>query len=105
MITYEDFQKLELRVGTVTTAIRVPDSDKLLQLQVNLGDETRQIVTGLAEIYEPEHFLNKQIIIIANLEPRTFRGVQSHGMLLAADSDKPILLIPETPVAPGTKVK
>lgn len=106
MITYDDFAKLELAVGTITAAERVEGSDKLLKLGVNLGEETRQIVAGIGKSYEPETLMGRQIVVIKNLEPRKLMGLESQGMLLAADSSEgPTFLTPEAPVNPGSRVK
>ncbi|MEK7583542.1 MAG: methionine--tRNA ligase subunit beta [Patescibacteria group bacterium] len=106
MITYEDFAKLELKIATIKTAERVDGSEKLLKLQLDLGSEERQVVSGIAKSYEPEQLIGKQIVMIANLEPRSLMGIESNGMLLAAsDESGPILLIPEKSVPPGTGIK
>ncbi len=106
MITFNDFKKLELRIGEITEAERVPDTDKLLKLTINVGTETRQIVAGMADTYEPEALVGKQVPILMNLEPKTFRGVESHGMILAVDVDgKPVLLHPDKKVPPGSVIR
>jgi methionyl-tRNA synthetase len=105
-ISIEDFLRIQLRVGTVTAAERVPNADKLLKLTVDLGDETRTIVAGIAEMYEPDEVAGKQVVIVANLAPRKMRGIESQGMLLAADVEgQAILLHPETAVPPGARVR
>lgn len=105
-ITYDDFAKLKLRVGTVTEAKRIEGSDKLLCLQVSLGDESRQIIAGIDIKYSPDDIVNKQIIIIINLEPRKLMGYESQGMLLAASDDSgPIILSPNSPVPDGSEVR
>ena len=83
-ITYDDFAKLDLRVATVIEAEPHPNADRLLKLQVDLGGETRQICAGIRERYQTHELVGKQIIIVANLAPRTIRGEPSNGMLLAA---------------------
>jgi methionyl-tRNA synthetase len=93
-ITIEDFAKVELRVAQIKVAERVPKADKLLRLEVDLGYETRQILSGIAEYYTPESLVGRKIVIIANLAPRKMRGLESNGMLLAAslgEGDKPVL--------------
>jgi methionyl-tRNA synthetase len=82
-ITIDDFTKVELRVGQVKVAERVPKADKLLRLEVDLGTETRQILAGIAESYEPESLVGRKVIVVANLAPRKLRGLESNGMLLA----------------------
>lgn len=104
MITFDDFKKLDLRVAKILQAEKVDGSDKLLKLQVDLGDEKRQLVSGIARFYQPEDLIGKQIIIIANLEPRIIFGMESQGMLLAAGDNEAILLQPDKEVAPGTMV-
>lgn len=106
MITFDDFKKLELRVGEIKAAERVPETDKLLRLTVDLGTETRQIVAGMAEFYDPAHLVGKQVPVITNLEPRKFRGIESHGMILAVDVEgQPVLLRPDKKVPPGCIVR
>ena len=101
-IKYEDFAKLDLRVGTILEAADHPDADKLLVLQVDLGTEKRQIVAGIKKHYTCEHLKGLQIIVVMNLEPRTLRGVMSHGMLLAATDDVNLsLLSPEQRIVAG----
>jgi len=105
MITYDDFAKLELVVATIKTAERVEGSDKLLRLMVDIGDEERQIVAGIGKNHEPEDLIEKQIIILKNLEPRELMGIESQGMLLAATSETgPLLLAPENPTNSGSRV-
>lgn len=107
MINYDHFSAMELRVATITVAERVEKSDKLIKLQLDLGEfGARQIVAGIGKAYEPEQLVNTQIIIVANLEPRALMGIESNGMLLAArdESEKPVLLRPERPVPPGSKI-
>ncbi len=82
-ITIDDFAKVELRVAQVKVAERVPKADKLLRLEVDLGTETRQILAGIAESYEPESLIGRKVIVVANLAPRKLRGLESNGMLLA----------------------
>ncbi|PKL74592.1 MAG: methionine--tRNA ligase subunit beta, partial [Candidatus Melainabacteria bacterium HGW-Melainabacteria-1] len=104
-IGIDDFAKVQLRVAEVVEAERVPKTDKLLRLVVDLGDERRQIVAGVASWYEPEQLLGKQIVIVANLKPVKLRGVESHGMLLAAKSEgKLSVLTPMGEVATGASI-
>ncbi len=106
MITYDDFIKLDIRIGTVTGAEKVQGTDKLIRLEINLGEGTRQVVAGMALTYTPEDFIGKQVPILVNLEPRKLRGIESQGMILAADvGGKPIMLIPEREVPPGSAVR
>lgn len=106
MITYEDFTKLDLRVGKIVAAEAIEKSEKLLKLQVNLGNENRTILAGIAKYYSLEDLLGQLVVIVANLEPREIMGMKSEGMLLCADSEEgPCLLVPLTQVSPGSKVK
>ena len=105
-ISYDEFKKVELRVAKVLMAERIEGSDKLLRLDVSIGEETRQIIGGIGKIYSPEEIVGKQIVIVANLEPRKLMGLESQGMLLAADDDgKPTLLAPYGDVPPGNIIK
>jgi len=105
MISIEDFRKVELRVATIKSAEPHPNADKLLVLQVDLGDEQRQICAGIRGQYAPEDLLGKQIVVVANLETAKLRGLDSQGMLLAASADgRVVILTPEKPVATGAKV-
>jgi tRNA-binding protein len=107
IIQYDDFLKLDLRVATITAAEAHPNADKLLVLQVNLGDEQRQLVAGIRAHYDPAQLVGKQIIVVANLAPRMMRGLESKGMLLAAstpDKAQVVLLTTEKPVPPGSTV-
>lgn len=106
LISYEDFKKLDLRVAKIIEAERVEHSEKLIKLQIDLGEEKRQIVAGIGKFYTPEELINKKIIIVANLEPKVLMGFESKGMLLAASDDNQIsLLMPDKDVPPGLIVK
>ncbi len=106
MINYEKFQEMELRVATILGAERLEGSEKLLRLRVSLGDSERQIIAGIGKRYAPDELINTQIVIVANLEPRMLMGLESQGMLLAADSpDGPVLLRPDADVPSGAKIK
>lgn len=106
MIPLEEFKKLDIRIGEITSAERVPETDKLLRLTVSFGAETRQIVAGIAEFFPPESLLGKQAAFAVNLEPKTFKGIESQGMILAAEAlGQPVLLHPGSPVPPGSIVK
>ena len=106
VITFDDFLKVDLRVAEIIEAEKVEGADKLLKLQVRIGEEKRQLVAGIAQHYQPAGLVGKQIIVVANLKPATIRGVESNGMLLAAnDGDKLVLVSPEKPVTTGGRVK
>ena len=107
-ITIDEFMKIQLKTAKVLTAERVPKSEKLLKLQVSLGEgtEQRQIVAGIGKKYEPEALVGKTIVIVANLKPAKLMGIESQGMVLAAgDSDVRGLVTILEEVDPGTKVK
>jgi methionyl-tRNA synthetase len=105
-ISIGKFFETQLRVARVVAAERVAGTDRLLKLQVDLGHEQRQIVAGIAAAYEPASLVGRRIIVVANLEAARIRGVESQGMLLAADFDgKPVLATFEEEVPPGTPVK
>jgi methionyl-tRNA synthetase len=105
-ISYEDFKKIDLRVAKIIEVERVENSEKLIRLQIDLGEEKRQIVAGIGKFYNPEDLINKQIVVVANLEPRKLMGEESQGMLLAAsDEDQISLLIPDQEIPTGSIVK
>jgi len=106
MVTFEDFKKLEIKIGKIFSAERVKRTDKLIRLEVDLGTEKRQLVVGMAEFFDPDYLIGKEIPILTNLESRNFKGIESHGMILAVDVDgKPVFLHPEKEVPPGSIVK
>lgn len=107
MITFDDFSKIELKVGTVLEAEEVENSEKLIKLKVDLGEENpRQILAGVRMWYKPDDFVGKQVVIVANLEPRMMMGLESQGMMLAADSaDGPVFLTVSKEVPPGIKIR
>jgi methionyl-tRNA synthetase len=104
--TFEDFSKLDLRIGTVTHAEKMEKSNKLLKLTVNAGLDTRTILSGIAQHYTPEEMIGKQVTFIANLAPRKMMGIESQGMILMAeDVDGKLKLIhPTDTVTPGSTV-
>jgi len=106
-IQYDDFAKIQLRVATVLECKAHPNADKLLVLQIDLGDEKRKICAGLRQHTAPEALVGKQIVVVANLAPRQMRGEVSQGMLLAAtdpQTGKVIVITPSENVAAGSKV-
>lgn len=106
LITYDDFAKLDLRIAKILEAEKIENSEKLIKLQIEVGEEKRQIVAGIGKAYSPEDLIDKQIVILANLEPKDLMGETSHGMLLAASIDgQPILLKPEREVETGSIIK
>ncbi len=106
-VSIEEFARLDIRVGKVVRAERIPGSKKLLRLEVDLGEaEPRQLVAGLAGFYEPEELVGLNVVVLANLRPKRFMGVESRGMLLAADVDgRPVPLTVVGDVPPGAKVR
>lgn len=112
-ITFEDFRKIEIRIGKILSCEKVENADKLLKLQVDFGPsassgqvhEIRQIVSGIAESFTPEELVGKKLPFIVNLEYRKFKGEESQGMLMAIDADdKTVLLEPSAEVEEGTEV-
>jgi methionyl-tRNA synthetase len=106
-IVYDDFAKLDLRIGTIASAEKVEKADKLLKLQVDLGFETRTIVSGIAQHFKPESLVNKQVIVVVNLAARKMRGIESQGMILTAEQPdgKLILVNPDAATVNGSNVR
>ena len=106
-IQFEDFAKVEFRIGTVIAAEMVPETDKLIKCTIDFGEMgMRTIVSGIAQWKKPEDLVGKQLPYIVNLAPKMLRGVESQGMLLAASDDEGVaLLSPERVVPPGTKLR
>jgi methionyl-tRNA synthetase len=105
-IEFEDFAKLDLRVGTVLEAVPHPEADRLLVLKVDAGEEApRQVVAGIAEFWKPEELVGRQVVVVANLKPRKLRGMVSQGMVLAVKKEGGLALLgPSSEVANGGKV-
>ena len=107
-ISYEDFAKLDIRIGTIKEAKEHPDADKLLILKIDEGkEELRQLVAGIKNYYTPEEIIGKQIVFLANLDPKELRGEMSQGMILAAgnkEQDMCVLLLPEKEIPNGSKI-
>jgi methionyl-tRNA synthetase len=106
-IGIEDFAKVEMRVGLVKSAEKVTGADKLLKVMVDIGDEVRQIVAGIAAAYQPEELIGRKVVIVANLAPRKLRGVESNGMIVAASTaeGKPVLCTFAEEVPVGARLK
>ena len=107
-ITYEEFKKMDIRIGTIREIEPIEGTDKLLCCQIDFGEEPRQIISGIREFYpDYETLIGKQVLYIVNLEPREIRGHMSHGMLMAVNgtSGQPVFLVPDEPVEPGSKVR
>lgn len=112
-ITFEEFKKVEIRIGKVLNVEKVENTDKLLKLQVDFGEKdpktnlpaVRQVVSGIAEHFSIEELEGKKLPFIVNLEPRKFKGVESQGMLMAVDTEeKPVLLLPSEDVKEGSEI-
>ncbi len=116
-ISFDDFARLDLQIATITHAEFHPNADRLLKIQLDDGTEAgRQVCAGIRAWYEPEQLVGKQVVIVANLQPRTIRGELSQGMILAVSSNRPaeapdgegqtdvIVLTPDRPAAPGSTV-
>jgi methionyl-tRNA synthetase len=105
MITFEDFQAMNLQVGTITEAEAITDADKLLLLSVSLGDESRQVVAGIRQDVESvDDLIDEQVVMVTNLEPKEMFGYESQGMILAARDETAQLIQPKESVPAGTEV-
>lgn len=111
LVTIDDFARIDLRVAQVLEAERVPKADRLLRLLVDAGEsKPRQILAGIALWYAPESLIGRKIVVVANLQPRTLRGLESHGMLLAAsvgEDDRPVLVTvaDDAPAPNGSRLR
>ncbi len=104
-ISFDYFKKLDLRIAKIIEVEKIENSEKLLKLKIDLGEEERQLIAGIGKYYKEEDLIGKEIVVIANLEPKKIFGFESQGMLLAGDIDgEPILLRPDKDVSPGTSV-
>jgi len=106
-ISFDEFMKMDIKVGTITAAQKVEKADKLLQLEVDMGSEKRTIVSGIAEHYAPEDVVGQQVSVLTNLEPRKIRGVESQGMILMAENEKGELAFvhPDKDMGPGSTIR
>jgi len=106
IIGINEFAKLDLRIGKIENAERVEGSKKLIKLEVDIGNEMRQLVAGIAEEYNPENLIGQLVPVLVNLKPAKLMGVESQGMILAVDvAGKPILLHPDKEVPAGSRVR
>jgi len=107
LISFDQFKNIDLRVAKVLTAERVENTDKLLRLEVEVGEEKRQIVAGMAEFLTPESMIGKLVVVVANLQPAKIRGLESQGMLLAAENDSGelSLLTVDKEIGTGAKIR
>ena len=105
MVTFEDFKKLDLRIGRIISVADHPNATKLYVIRADWGEGEKQLVAGLKQYYTPEQLAGRTIVVVANLEPVVLRGVESQGMLLACqDGERVMLLQPDASAAPGAKV-
>jgi methionine--tRNA ligase beta chain len=105
-ISFAEFQNLDLRVGKVLQAEKIPESRSLIRMKVDLGEkEPRNILAGIAEWYPPQELINKNFIFVANLEPKKMMGEESQGMILCGDIEGKAVLIPTPDLPPGTVVR
>jgi methionyl-tRNA synthetase len=106
MISIEEFQKIELRVAKILECTPIDGSEKLLKFKLSLGNEERQILSGIAKYYKPEDLIGKEIVIIANLEPRNIMGEVSQGMILAGSDENSLsVLFTDKELAPGSSIR
>jgi methionyl-tRNA synthetase len=107
-ISYEDFEKLDLKVGEIIEVEDIPNADKLYKLTIDIGEETRTVCAGIKQYYSKDDLKGKKIILLANLAPRKLKGIESQGMLLAAvnsDENEVVLLSPESEIETGAKIR
>lgn len=105
-ISFEDFKKIDIRIGKILSAEKVEGSDKLLKLEVDFGSEKRQIIAGIAQFYAPEALIGKECPFAYNLASRTLKGLESQGMILCpSDDGSPVLMHPDKEIKPGSTVK
>ncbi|MFX1503160.1 MAG: methionine--tRNA ligase subunit beta, partial [Promethearchaeota archaeon] len=106
MVSYDEFNRLDIRVALVKNVEKVPKANKLYKLSIDIGTEKKTLVAGLAEHYKSDDLIGKKIVVLTNLEPRKLRGILSEGMLLAAvDGDNVSILIPDKDLQPGAKIE
>ena len=104
-ISFDDFKKIEIRIGKIISAEKVMGSKKLLKLEVDFNTEKRQILSGIAQFYQPENLIGKLCPFVFNLAPRILMGIESQGMMLCADDGGPVLLHPEKEIKTGSVIK
>jgi methionine--tRNA ligase beta chain len=106
IVSYEEFSKMDLRIGKITKADPVQGSRNLVKMLIDIGSENRQAVAGIAQYYNPKDLEGKSVAVIANLQPRKMFGLESNVMILAAEDDKTVsILLPDRPVKTGSKIK
>jgi tRNA-binding protein len=105
MINFEEFKNIDLKIAKIISVSRIEESEKLLKIEVELGEEERIIVAGIANYYSSEELINKKVVIVANLEPRIIFGIESQGMILAVkDEDDLSVLVPDKEIKSGLKI-
>nr|MDO8134518.1 hypothetical protein [Candidatus Njordarchaeum guaymaensis] len=105
-VSFGEFGRLEMRIGKVKAAEKLPSSKKLIKLKVDIGSETREVVAGVAEFYGPQDLESKNLILVVNLEPKKIMGVQSQGMILAADvNGRPYVIFADPSIPAGARVR
>lgn len=105
-VSFKEFQKLDIRIGKILNCEKIPGAKKLLKCTIDVGKEKREAIAGMAEFFSPEELIGKTVVILVNLESKKFMGIESQGMILAADlKGKPFLLTVEDEVPAGTKVR
>lgn len=106
MVSFDDFKKLSIRVGRIKEVKAHPNADRLYVVKVDIGGEEREVVAGIKKAYTPEELEQKLVVVVDNLEPATIRGVESKGMILAAqDGDNLVVVCPDKEISPGATVK
>ncbi len=107
LVSFDEFKKIDMRVAKVLSAEKVEKTDKLLRLEVQIGEEKRQIVAGMAEFLSPDELVGKTVVVVVNLQPVKIRGLESQGMLLAAETESGelSLVTVEKEIASGAKIK
>jgi len=105
MINFEEFKKVDIRIGKIISAERIEGSNKLLKLEVDFGAENRQILAGIAKFYAPESLMGKSCPFVFNLEPKKMGELESQGMILCADDEGPVLMHPDKDIRPGSIIK
>lgn len=105
-VSFDEFGRLDMRIGKVKAAEKLPSSKKLIKLKVDIGNETREVVAGVAEFYGPQDLESKNLILVVNLEPKKIMGVQSQGMILAADvNGRPYVIFADPSIPAGARVR
>lgn len=105
MFKFDDFAKLEIRIGTIVEAKRVPATDRLLKIIVDVGNEKRQVIAGFGHKHSPKDLVGKQVPFVLNIEKAVIRGVESNGIFMAIDDENATLLVPQNSVPNGSKIK